>query len=157
MATPNALKALPPVWFRFTDENDKGKYGDGWFKYDESSILLKSARELISLETDLGMPIVAVMNGFRESTVLGDTAIAWLGVRDRDPAMAGDFDQFDPITMMIEWVKENPEPEGKSEPPASTPAPVVSDSPTPTDSDSETSVQTATVILPIMPITESSS
>lgn len=157
MSLPNALRALPTTWFRFRNEADRDKYGDRWFKYDESSVLLRSARELISLETDLGMPLVAVMNGFRESTVLGDTAVAWIAMRDVDPAIAGEFDKFDPVSMMIEWVQENPEPEGKSDPPANTPEPVDSDSQMDTDSDTGTSVQTATVILPVMPISGSSS
>jgi hypothetical protein len=113
MGKPNALKALPPAWFRFTDSEDKALYGDRWFVFAEADMLRLRARELIALETDLGMPIVSVMNGFRESSSLGDTAAAWIGVRAVDASLAGDFDQFNCVTNMIEWTGTSPEPDPK--------------------------------------------
>lgn len=154
MATPNALRALGPCWFRFTDPDDVGKYGDGWFKYDEGAILRRRADFLIALETDLGMPVVSVMNGFRSSTVLGDTAVAWIGVREVDPSRAGDFDEFTPMTMLIEWSKTEPEPGPKGEEPAVTLVPEESSSPTPSSSESTNSGPTDTVVLSSMPIAE---
>lgn len=152
MATPNALRALGPVWFRFTDPADMAKYGDRWYEYHESKVLRQNARTLIALETDLGMPLVAVMNGFRASTVLGDTAAAWMGVRAVDQERAGDFDQFAPITMMIEWSRTAPEPGPKDEAPASMPEPVESYLPTDGSSESTNSGTTDTVVLSSMPI-----
>jgi hypothetical protein len=155
MAASNAMRALGPVWFRFGTDEDRGKYGDGWFKYDEGATLRQPARDLIALETDLGLPLVAVMNGFRDSTVLGDTAVAWIGVRNVDISKAGDFDQFNPITMMIEWSKSEPEPVGKDEEPADMPGPPDSISLTPGPSESTISAPMDTVVLQVMPVAES--
>ena len=152
MATPNALKALGPVWFRFTDPEDMARYGDGWFKYDEGGILRQRADVLIALETDLGMSMVSVMNGFRANTVLGDTAVAWMGVRAKDQRLAGDFDQFTPVTMMIEWSKAIPESDPKEGEPESLPGLEVSSLPTPSPSESTISGPTDTVVLSSMPI-----
>ena len=153
MATLNASRALPPVWFRFTDEQDKGKYGDRWYCYDESVIMRTRGRDLVVLENELGMPLLNAMNGFRDSTALGDLAVTWLGVRALDPARAGDFDEYSPMTNMIEWSSSNPEPEGKGDEPEPTPGPPASTSPMPAPSDSQ-SQKTATVVLPNLPIAE---
>lgn len=152
MTTTNALKALDPIWFRFTDPEDIRRYGAEWFTYDESIVLRKRARDLIALETDLGMPLVAVMNGFRASTVLGDTAAAWLAVREADPEVAGDFDKFDPITMLIEWSSKSPVKVPKGGDLETTPPPPESSSPTSEPSPSTTSAPTDTAILQILPI-----
>jgi hypothetical protein len=153
MAAPMALRALPPFWFRFLNEEDQGKYGGDWLKYDEGAILRMRARDQIALETDLGMTLIAMMNGFRQDSILGDTAAAWLGVRAVDPARAGDFDEFNPITTLIEWSKENPDVVPKDEP-ANMPAPEESSSPMAYGSSSTTSAPTATVALDIMPVAE---
>jgi hypothetical protein len=149
MALPNAERALGPMEFRFTDPDDIGKFGEGWFIFSEGDLLRKPARELIELETELGMPIVHLMNGFRAGTVLGDTAAAWYGVRAMDPARAGEFDAFNPISMMIEW-RAAP---GKSEAaPAATPEPLGSDSPIAGASPNTNSETPATVVLQTLPI-----
>jgi hypothetical protein len=152
VSTPSALKALDPIWFRFTDPEDAGKYGDRWWKYDEGSILRMRAREQIALETEMGMTLVAVMNGFRASSVLGDTAVSWLAVHQVDPARAGDFDDFNPITMMIQWTSSDPEPGPKGDVPAGTPRPEESDSPTADGQPNMISEMPDTVALPVMPI-----
>jgi hypothetical protein len=103
MAKTNLMKALDPFEFRFTHPDDRKKYGNRWYVYDESAILQLPARDLIAIETDLDMSIPMMMNGFRRSTVLGDTAAAWYGVRAVDPALAGDFDEFNPIWAALEW------------------------------------------------------
>jgi hypothetical protein len=153
MAVPMALRALGGIWFRFLDEEDQGKYGSDWLKYDEGAILRMRARDLIALETDLGMPLVALMNGFRQDSILGDTAAAWLGVRAVDPARAGDFDEFNPITALIEWSKVNPDAVPKDEP-GNMPAPEESSSPMASESSNTISAPTATVALDIMPVAE---
>lgn len=140
---PSALKALGPMWFRFTDPEDQGKYGDGWFKYDEAAWLRKRARELVEVETELGYPLTAVMNGFRQSTVLGDLAVTWLSVRAVDPARAGQFEEFNPITNLLEWTIEDPEPGPKDEEATSTTA---------TPSGNTTSETTDLVVLETMPV-----
>lgn len=154
MREPNALRALAPVWFRFTDEEDKGKYGDRWYCYDEGQIMLKRGRALVELEHDLGMPLPAAMNGFRDSSALGELCVSWLGVHEIDPARAGDFEDFNPITHLIQWTADNPEPAGKDELPEATLAQPASTSPTPESSPDTTSARTVTVALPAMPVAE---
>jgi len=156
MRPPNALRALPPAWFRFTDPDDQGKFGDGWFKYDEGFVLRLPARQLIQMEAEMGMPMVAVMNGFRDSTALGELAILWIGVHLTDPARAGDFDEFNPIIGMVQYSADDPEPEGKSESSVNTPErPDSETSPIPTPSPNTNSEKMDTVVLPAMPIVES--
>jgi hypothetical protein len=101
----DARDALGPLEFQFQDEADQAKYGDRWFRYAETDLIRLPARKLIELEARMGMRLVDVMNGMRESTVLGDTAAAWIGVRLVDPELAGPFDEFDPISLMIKWEK----------------------------------------------------
>lgn len=98
-----AEDAMGPVECRFTDPQDVDKYGDNWYRYSEEDLIRKPARELIVLERQLGMPIADVMNGMRMSTVLGDTAAAWLAVRAVDAERAGEFREFNPLTMLILW------------------------------------------------------
>jgi len=151
---PQAHGALPPAWFRFTDPEDQGKYGENWYRYDESAIMRKRGRDLVALENDLGMPLVSALNGFRESSTLGDLAATWLALREVDPARAGDFDEYNPITTLLEWTAASPEPEGKAEDPALTPERPESDSTTAASSPNTTSEKTDTVVLPSMPIAE---
>lgn len=100
---PNALRALDRMEFRFTDPEDIAKYGDGWWVYDESHWLRLRARDLIDLEAKMGISLASMMNGFRASSTLGDTAAAWLGLYRENSKMAGEFDEFNPVTNLIEW------------------------------------------------------
>lgn len=100
---PNALRALDRMEFRFTDPDDIARYGSGWLIYDESHWLRLRARDLIDLEAKMGMSLASLMNGFRASSTLGDTAAAWLGVYQKSPKLAGEFDEFNPLTNLIEW------------------------------------------------------
>lgn len=151
----NAIRALDPIWLRFTDPEDVEKYGDRWFKYDEGAILRLRADKLIALETDLGMPLVSLMNGFRGNSALGDTAAAWLAVRSVNFSLAGDFDTFTPVTMAIEWTGSDPEPAPKEESPEPMPPPVDSSSQTSASSPNTTSETTDTVVLQSLPLAES--
>ena len=101
--TTNEMRALDPMQFRFTDPEDVQKYGDGWYTYDEGHYLRMRARDLIAIEGAMNLSITGVMNGMRADTTLGDTAAAWLGVREKDPKLAGEFDAFNPVTNRIEW------------------------------------------------------
>jgi hypothetical protein len=113
MSKPNALRALDPLEYRFTDPEDAAKYGDGWYVYDESYWLRLRARDLIAMEGRLGMSLTSVMNGMRANTTLGDTAAAWLGlIAAGKTTTAGEFDDFNPVTNLIEWQEY----EGKAEP-----------------------------------------
>lgn len=132
-------RALDPVWFRFTDEEDRKKYGDRWYVYDESAILNLRARALIDLETDMDLKVLFVMNGFRDSTMIGDTGVIWMALRQADPTLAGDFEDFNPIIMSVEWRSTDPGPKDQAEPSESPQDPM----PEPMD----------TVVLPTMPVT----
>lgn len=152
MAPTNMIKALPPIEFRFTDPDDAGKFGDGWFVYSETDIMRKPARELIELEVAMGLAIVSVMNGMRQGSVIGDTAAAWIGVRETDLARAGEFDAFNPITMAIEW--RDPPGKAPAARPAATPEPPELSLPEIGPRHDTTSAQTDTVILQSLPIAE---
>src|ERR1700750_50056 len=115
MSRPNALKAMDTIWFRFTHEADAGKYGSDWYEHSEADLLRKPARELIALEEAMGIPVLRAINAFRRQEALGDLAVSWLGVHLADPARAGDFDEFNPITNLIEWTGVEPERLGKGE------------------------------------------
>lgn len=166
MSKPNAERALDPLEFRFTDPDDAARYGTGWYVYDEARYLRLRARDLIALEGEMNLSMVAVMNGMRASTTLGDTAAAWLAVQSVNPALAGRFDEFNPITNLIEWrdasegKEEAPEPETaptadiQPEPVPARPdmlLPVDPDSPTVGRYKSTISVPTDTVALPNLP------
>lgn len=99
----NVAKALDPLEFRFTEPQDAGKYGDRWYLYDEAYWLRLRARDLMDLESEMDLTMVTVMNGVRARTTLGDTAAAWMSVYRVDPAVAGSFDEFNPVTNLIEW------------------------------------------------------
>lgn len=146
-------KAMNPVEFRFTGPQDVEKYGDRWYRYSEADLIRMSARELIGLEEKLGMPIVDVMNGMRMSTALGDLAAAWIGVRSRDPELAGPFDEFDALVLQIVWRKA-----GKDQGATET-AETGTDTPEPADDGSQpalfpnsTSESPDTVVLQTSPI-----
>lgn len=156
MRATSASKALDPFWLRFTDEGDVVKYGGQWYLYDESALLLAKAREQMAVEAEMGVPLVAVMNGFRQSTVLGDLAVAWLAVRAVDPAKAGDFDEFSPMVFTIQWTGDDPTPAPKDEAvPETVELPDLA-LPMDTNSFDTTLAPKDTVVLPIMPATESS-
>jgi hypothetical protein len=161
MSKPNALRAMSPLELRFTDPEDVATYGDGWYRYDEGRYLRLRARDQITLEGALGMPLVSIMNGFRSSTGLGETAAAWLAIQSVNPALAGDFDDFNPLTNMIEWRDA----QGKAEAPEATqlePALAQPDTLSPENPDlpmagswvNTTSVPMDTVVLPNLPIAE---
>jgi hypothetical protein len=94
---------LRPLRFRFQDADDVERFGDGWHVYDEGRIVRLPARELVALEIELGMPIVGVVQGMRTESVLGYLAGTWLALRMEDPALAGRFDDYTPIAMLIVW------------------------------------------------------
>jgi hypothetical protein len=151
---PNAAKALPAIRFRFGDAEDITKYGDRWFIFNEGAILRRPARDLIQIENELGLPLVNAFNGFRASTTLGDMCAAWIAVRDVDVKLAGSFDDFNPIIMMIEWEEAPTEGKDETETPA-TPEPEDSTSRTGDPSPESISETTPSVVLPVMPVVES--
>lgn len=110
---------IKPLRFRFTEPEDIKNYGPDWYLYDESKWTRLPARELIEIETELGVPLVDVMTGVRASSVFGDLAATWVAMRtELGKSKAGSFEDYSPIVMAIEWasVPEQDDP-GKDEGP----------------------------------------
>lgn len=103
---------LRPQRFRFTDEADIKLYGDRWYVYDEAAIVRLPARDLIKLETALGMRLPTVMNGVRGDTALGALGASWLAVHLVDPDAAGKFEDYSPLIMFTEWEQVPAEEDG---------------------------------------------
>ncbi len=103
METNPAWSIWEPMEFQFTEPEDVKAYGDRWYSYSEPALIRRPARELLQLEAHLGLPLVDVMNGMRVSATIGTLAAAWIGVRDFDVKLAGDFDDFNPLTLTITW------------------------------------------------------
>lgn len=146
-------QVLNPVEFQFTDPEDVAKYGDRWYRYSEAELIRRPARELVKLEAELGMPLVDAMNGMRMSSVLGDLASTWIGVRDYDVKLAGPFDEWSPLTFLVTWRPAVDE--GKAEPAETetdTPPPLGDGSPDSGPSRPEISEPTDTVVLQTSPV-----
>jgi hypothetical protein len=125
-------KVLGPINFQFTDPEDVKLYGERWYRYDEGDLVRMRARDLMDLEAALGMPVVNIMNGARLHSTLGDLGAAWLGVRAHDPELAGDFSEFNPLTLAITWREADEVDEGKAPEPAEDSAPPTTSAPTDT-------------------------
>ncbi len=138
-----AEDALGPTRFRFTHPDDVAKYGDGWYRYSEADLINMSARALVMLEAKLGMPVVTVMNGMRMTSALGDLGASWIGVRNADPELAGEFNEYEPHVLAIVWRAET-EDEGKEQ--AGPPSPGSVQPP------AENSAPEPLVTLPILPV-----
>lgn len=94
---------LKPFRFRFTDEADVARFGDGWYVYDEAAIVRMPARQQMLLEAALGLPLAHVMEDFVSDRVMGRLAATWIGVHLADPARAGGFDSFEPLVFLVEF------------------------------------------------------
>lgn len=155
---------LKPLQVRFTEPADADAYGSDWWTYDELALVTMPARDLIPLEAELGITLVDMMSGVRASSVVGDTAAAWIAIR-----MAGQplpFDKFSPAIMLAEWRSKPEEVETPKEDGAvslPTPEDLATDTPEfletapdPTPIYSVTAPADS-VVLPIMPAAESPS
>lgn len=97
------MNLFAPLRFRFEEPNDARVYGDGWYVYDEAKIARLPARELAKLELEIGLPLVEVITSFRRDTVMSRLAAAWLAIRLVDPKLAGKFDDFTPLILLVVW------------------------------------------------------
>ena len=152
-----ASEVWGPLEFQFTDPEDVELYGDRWYYYSEADLIRMRARDLIILEGAIGMAIVDVMNGARVRATLGNLAAAWIGVRAVDPELAGEFNDFNPLVMQINWRpyqgKAEAEPVTEPTEPA-TPEPAATGSPEPSRYRHEISEPTATVALQTSPVAD---
>ncbi len=159
----DASEVVGAVEFQFQDPEDQARYGDRWYRYAEEDLIRLPASKLIELESELGMPVVDVMNAMRRHSTLGDLGVAWIGVRAVNPVLAGDFDSFNPMTLAIRWRPATEVIVGKDQgstalevtPDAEdTPPPPVESYPDLAQWDSGPSDQPHTVVLQTLPIAE---
>lgn len=94
---------MKPYRFRFTEPDDVKQFGEDWFVYDEARIVRLPARQLARYEAQLGTPIVAVVDGFRDDTVLGRLAATWLALHMHDPDLAGPYDAYSPVVLLMRF------------------------------------------------------
>lgn len=141
---------LKPMRLRFTHPDDVAAYGDRWLVYDEAAWTMLPARTLMKLEIEIGIPLVDVMTGVRQSSTFGDMAAAWLAMELDPQYVAPPFSEFNPIVMMIEWDRVPVDEEsGKDEGPS---LPASAPDPVPDGSASTATSPTDTVSLPNMPV-----
>lgn len=97
---------LKPMEVRFTEPADIERYGAGPYIYDELAIVTLPAKVLVPLELEIGAPLVTAMDGFRESSVFGDSVAAWLALHFSGTHVP--WPDFQPAIMLAEWrtVKE---------------------------------------------------
>lgn len=151
MESNSSWSTWPPMEFQFTDPDDVAVYGDRWYSYSEPDLIRLRARDLLELEANLGIPIPDVMNGMRVSATIGTLAATWIGVRNFDEKLAGEFDDFNPFTLTITWRPAVDEGKDASVTEGATPQPPDGGSPL-EPSDLEISAQTDTVTLSTSPI-----
>jgi hypothetical protein len=84
----NKESLLKPMEVRFTEPADIERYGADWHTYDELAIVTQPAKVLVPLELEIGAPLVVAMDGFRESSVYGDSVAAWLALHFVEPGKA---------------------------------------------------------------------
>lgn len=118
------MKALPPIRFRFCEE-DRAAYGDGWHVYDEAALTRLPAGDVVALERALkdgvGLNLPAALNAVRRGDTTGDLVAMyvtrWLA------GERGAVAEFNPLIFQVEWEKVPEEPAGDdADPPASSPS-----------------------------------
>lgn len=110
------MRLLPPVRFRLA-EDDHERYGSDWYVHDESAVLRIPARELIEIERQVGMTVLAMLNRSRLDFADGNLAVMW--VARRLAGVVEPFDEFAPLVVLAEWERL---PAADVDPPASTPS-----------------------------------
>lgn len=112
------VSVIAPVQIRFLDPADVAAYGDGWHLYDEAALVRLPARQLVALEQACGYSVRTMMAELRRHTVMGDLLVAWCALYLEDPALAGNFEDFTPLTFAIEWRRAEFDDLGKGDAPS---------------------------------------
>lgn len=118
------MKLMPPMRFRFLDEGDRERYGDGWWVHDEAALVRVPARQLIDVERQIGMSLRDMFNRTRLDYTDGTLAAMWLARR-----LGGVdelFDDFEPLVMLAEWEPVPAADDVDPPAPTSTPSPETS-------------------------------
>lgn len=139
----NRDSLIGPMELRFTEPDDVERYGEGPYVYDELAIVTQPAKVLVPLELEIGAPLASAMDGFRESSVFGDSVAAWLALHFAGKHIP--WPEFTPAIMLADWRVAPPkDDQGKASAEASDPA----TSPEPASAVSSMD----TVSLPTMPV-----
>lgn len=95
------MRLLPPMRFRFLDDEDKAKYGEDWFVYDESALVRVPARELVEIERQIGMSVRDMLTRGRYQ--FADAELAGMWVARRLGGVDEPFDKFEPLVLLVDW------------------------------------------------------
>src|SRR3954468_127533 len=83
--------------FRFAPE-DREKYGDGWHTYSELAIISLRGHELMKLESTFGVPMPSLIQASRLDRTYANMACCWIAL-----GRPGEFKDFNPLIMQVEW------------------------------------------------------
>ena len=105
---------LTPMRLRFRFHvDDHAKYGADWTVYDEAALIRLPVRQLIELESSTGMSIREMMARLRGDFLDGYLAASWIAQKLAEKAIP-DFDEYEPMAVLMEW---EPAPAGDADPP----------------------------------------
>ena len=108
------MQLLPPMRFR-PCADDQAQYGGGWTVYDESALTRLPARELVEIEQQIGMSLLAMLRRHRDGYVDGALAATW--VARRLSGVDEPYADYQPLVLLMDW---EPLPAGDVDPPAQT-------------------------------------
>ena len=95
------MQLLPPLRFRFVDEQDIAAYGDGWWVWDEEALAGLRGRDLIALEETVDMALPVILRGVHDDKALAKLAAMWIVLhRAGHPAK---WDDFNPVVYGVRW------------------------------------------------------
>lgn len=110
------LMLLPPMRWRFTDEDDVAAYGDRWWPWDEPALTRLRGRDQIALEELVGMPLPHVIDGFHNDRTLCKMAAMWISMHQEGHPVRWDKD-FNPFVLTTDWEEVPAVPLGSGEDP----------------------------------------
>ena len=106
------MKLWPPLRFRF-HEDDRERYGDDWYVYDEAALLRIPAPELVEIEQTVGMSVPTMLMRARQNFTDANLAATW--VARRLAGVKEPFAKYQPLVLLIDWEKvPRPKPAGKA-------------------------------------------
>lgn len=119
------MQLLPPTRFRFCEE-DREKYGDQWFEYNEAAIARLPVGEMVDIEREVGMSLPLVFHRVRGAYADGNLAATW--VARRVAGVVEPFADYAPLVFLAEWDRA---PAGDVDPPEGSASSSPEEAPTP--------------------------